>query len=197
MCPVTVCREQDRWTCAHSTQHLHCLLISGNAVDCREAGIKLFHPSMKKESGVDSVFDSLPSNCAGQNLKKEASAYLNTYRGVLKSATWKAVKALMSRLLNIIKNKDCSNDLAVQVHCPSASLFFLLTADLFGLKWRLGVYEEASLQWSTNAAPSSPIESAPDSLLLHASLKDEREAPLSHAMKGEEAENLRQMIERQ
>ena len=45
----------------------------------------------------------------------------------------------------------------------------------------------------------SPIQSPPDSLqlLLHASLKDEREAPLSHAMYDEEGVNARQMKEKQ
>lgn len=35
----------------------------------------------------------------------------------------------------------------------------------------------------------SPVQSSPDSLLLHASLKDEREALLSHAMYDEERDD--------
>ncbi len=68
----------------HSTQHLRCLLISGCAADCRETQIKLFHQCMKTERrGVDSVFDVLPSNCAGQNLKKEAATDIRMHTVVL------------------------------------------------------------------------------------------------------------------
>lgn len=42
---------------------------------------------MKKETGVDSVFDVLPSNCAGQNLKKEVAADIRMHTVVLISAT--------------------------------------------------------------------------------------------------------------
>lgn len=41
---------------------------------------------MKKETGVDSVFDVLPSKCAGQNLKKEAAADIRMHMAVLISA---------------------------------------------------------------------------------------------------------------
>ncbi len=42
---------------------------------------------MKKETSVDSVFDVLPYNCAGQNLKKEVAADIRMHTVVLISAT--------------------------------------------------------------------------------------------------------------
>ena len=63
-----------------------CLLVLGDAVDCRETQIKRSHRCMKKETGVDSVFDVLPSKCAGQNLKKEAAADIRMHAAVLISA---------------------------------------------------------------------------------------------------------------
>ena len=52
-------------------------------MDCTEARIKLSHQCTKKESGVDSVFDVLPSHCAGQNLKKEVAADIRMHTVVL------------------------------------------------------------------------------------------------------------------
>lgn len=55
-------------------------------MDCGEAQIRLSHQRRKKDAGVDSVFDVLPSNCAGQNLKKEAATGIRMHAVVLISA---------------------------------------------------------------------------------------------------------------
>lgn len=80
--------------------------------------------------------------------------------------------------------------------------FFFLFADR---NWR--IYEELDVFYRVEDQScyqrsfflyllySLPLDS--QKLLLHASLKDEREAPLSHAMYDEEGENTRQMKEKQ